>query len=141
MPPSTSVATANRHFDTGVSRKLTVMALAQDPCHATAGGQGQPDARVCRALLRPASENVCRVATPTAGVDCTAIEVPTLFQDFNDYWTPFTLGAGPAPGYCASLPPARERLKAALEAGLPRRADGAIPFKARAWAIRGVSGG
>lgn len=75
-------------------------------------------------------------------VDCTAIEVPTLFRDFSDYWTPFTLGAGPAPGYCASLPPpARERLRAALEAGLPRRADGAIPFKARAWAVRGVSAG
>ena len=27
-----------------------------------------------------------------------------LFKNFDDFWTPFTLGAGPAPGYCMSLP-------------------------------------
>jgi SAM-dependent methyltransferase len=31
-------------------------------------------------------------------VDCVPIEVPTVFRDFDDYWQPFTLGAGPAPG-------------------------------------------
>ena len=36
-------------------------------------------------------------------VECVPIEVPTVFRDFDDYWRPFTLGAGPAPGYCASL--------------------------------------
>ena len=45
-------------------------------------------------------------------LDHTAIEVPTVFKDFDDYWRPFTLGAGPAPGYCSSLSPdTRERLK------------------------------
>ena len=28
-------------------------------------------------------------------VEITALEVPTIFQDFDDYWRPFTLGAGP----------------------------------------------
>ena len=37
-----------------------------------------------------------------ASVDCTRIEMPTVFKDFQDYWDPFTLGAGPAPGYCMS---------------------------------------
>lgn len=74
-------------------------------------------------------------------VACAPIEIPTVFKDFEDYWWPFTLGAGPAPGYCASLPPpARERLKQKLEADLPRGGDGSIPLKARAWAVRGEAG-
>ena len=74
-------------------------------------------------------------------VDCTAIEVPTVFADFEDYWRPFTLGTGPAPGYCASLAPdARERLKNKLHDRLPRAADGSIPMKARAWAVRTIIG-
>jgi len=73
-----------------------------------------------------------------AAVETALIEIPTLFRDFDDYWHPFTLGAGPAPGYCASLDPdARQRLKEALRASLPTRADGAIPLQARAWAVRG----
>ena len=70
-------------------------------------------------------------------VECRAIEVPTVFADFEDYWAPFTFGTGPAPGYCASLAPdARERLRARLESSVPRAADGSIPMKARAWALK-----
>ncbi len=73
-------------------------------------------------------------------VACTALEAPTVFRDFEDYWMPFTLGAGPAPGYCVSLAPeARERLKAKLSETLPRRDDGAIPLKARAWALKATA--
>jgi ubiquinone/menaquinone biosynthesis C-methylase UbiE len=69
--------------------------------------------------------------------ECVPIEVPTVFKDFDDYWGPFTLGAGPAPGYCTSLPPdARERLKEKLDADLPRGPDGTIPLKTRAWAVK-----
>lgn len=72
-----------------------------------------------------------------AQVDCAPIEVPTVFRDFDDFWTPFTLGAGPAPGYCTSLDPeARQRLKEALSDGLRRGEDGSIPLKARAWALK-----
>ena len=60
-----------------------------------------------------------------------------MFRDFEDYWHPFTLGAGPAPGYCVSLDPgARKSLKEKLQDSLPRREDGSIALKARAWAIR-----
>lgn len=70
-------------------------------------------------------------------VECSAIEVPTVFAGFEDYWRPFTLGAGPAPGYCASLEPdRRERLRARLEHSLPRGSDGSIPMKVRAWAVK-----
>jgi SAM-dependent methyltransferase len=70
-------------------------------------------------------------------VECKAIEAPTLFKDFDDYWHPFTLGQGPAPGYCAKLGPAsRRRLKERLQESLPFDADGSIPLKARAWALK-----
>ena len=74
-------------------------------------------------------------------VEGTALEVPTVFRDFDDLWHPFTLGAGPAPGYCAKLDPdSRERLREVLSRGLPRAEDGSIPLKARAWAVRGRVG-
>jgi hypothetical protein len=72
-----------------------------------------------------------------APVDCTPIEVATVFKDFEDFWHPFTLGAGPAPGYCVKLAPdARQRLKEKLHGTLARRDDGSIAMKTRAWAIK-----
>jgi SAM-dependent methyltransferase len=73
-------------------------------------------------------------------VETRAIDVPAVFRDFDDYWSPFLGGQGPAPGYVASLPPAnhaalRERLRAAL----PVAPDGSIHLVARAWAVRGAS--
>lgn len=73
-------------------------------------------------------------------VGCSSIEVPTVFRDFENLWRPFTLGAGPAPGYCAKLDPAaQQRLKARLHASLPEMEDGSIPLKARAWALKAVA--
>ncbi|UZF90863.1 class I SAM-dependent methyltransferase [Bosea sp. NBC_00550] len=70
-------------------------------------------------------------------LDHALIEAPTIFQDFDDYWQPFTLGAGPAPGYCMSLKPDhRERLRQKLAETLPRQEDGSIHLKARAWAVK-----
>lgn len=70
--------------------------------------------------------------------DCP-IEVPTVFRDFNDYWTPFLGGQGPAPGYCVALPETkREALRESLRAELPIGPDGSIQLMARAFAIRGV---
>lgn len=74
-------------------------------------------------------------------IECASIEIPTVFSDFDDYWRPFTLGAGPAPGYCASLPAdARARLRQKLHDSLPRGENGAIPLMARAWAVKGSAG-
>lgn len=75
-----------------------------------------------------------------ARVGCSSIEVQTNFRDFEDLWRPFTLGAGPAPGYCAKLDPAaQQRLKARLRASLPETEDGSIPLKARAWALKAIA--
>lgn len=67
-----------------------------------------------------------------------AIDVPTVFRDFDDYWSPFLGGQGPAPGYCVSLPEAkREALRQKLHAELPIASDGSIHLTARALAVRG----
>jgi SAM-dependent methyltransferase len=72
-------------------------------------------------------------------VDLRAIDVPTVFYDFDDYWSPFLGGQGPAPGYVTSLPEERRAaLRERLRATLPAGADGTIRIIARAWAVRGL---
>ena len=67
-----------------------------------------------------------------------AIEVMTVFRDFDDYWLPFLGGQGPAPGYVASLNSKRRvALKNALRERLPISDDGSIELQARAWAVKG----
>lgn len=61
------------------------------------------------------------------------------FANFEDYWSPFLLGQGPAGSYVASL---SEKDRSELEQNLKRRLvtdDGDSPFelRARAWAVRG----
>jgi SAM-dependent methyltransferase len=67
------------------------------------------------------------------------IDVPTVFRDLDDYWTPFLGGQGPAPAYLVSLPPDRqEAIREALRRRLKPGADGSLSLNARAWAIRGT---
>jgi SAM-dependent methyltransferase len=74
-----------------------------------------------------------------AEVETRAIDVPTVFQDFDDYWTPFLGGQAPAPGYAMSLTEdARSELRERLRTTLPVAADGTIPLLARAWGVRGT---
>jgi len=72
-------------------------------------------------------------------VEARAIDVPTVFKDFDDYWSPFLGGVGPAPAYCMSLSEEpRAALRDRIRASLPVSADGRIHLIARAWAARGV---
>jgi SAM-dependent methyltransferase len=74
-----------------------------------------------------------------SAVETRAIDVPTVFHDFDDYWAPFLGGQGPAPGYANSLDPDRRAaLRDSLRAVLPTQPDGSIHLIARAWAVRGV---
>jgi SAM-dependent methyltransferase len=74
-------------------------------------------------------------------VEVRAIDVPTVFRDFDDYWTPFLGGQGPAPEYAASLTEERRTaLRERIRARLPVASDGSIALMARAWAVRGRSG-
>jgi SAM-dependent methyltransferase len=71
-------------------------------------------------------------------VETRAIDVPTRFRDFDDYWTPFLGGQGPAPGYAMSLSEERRSaLRDRIRARLPIAEDGSIDLIARAWAVRG----
>ncbi len=68
-----------------------------------------------------------------------AIDVPTVFRDFDDYWSPFLGGQGSAPSYVASLGEEhRTALRERVRANLPMAADGSIALIARAWAVRGT---
>ena len=66
------------------------------------------------------------------------LDVPTVFKNFEDYWSPFLGGQGPAPGYAMSLSEEqRTRLRERIRARLPTNADGSIELMARAWGVRG----
>ncbi|MDQ1661687.1 MAG: hypothetical protein QOJ68_1667 [Blastococcus sp.] len=71
-------------------------------------------------------------------VEVRGLVVPVDFADFDDYWTPFLRGTGPAPAYAMSLSDAdRAALRETLRARLSSDDDGSIHLSARAWAIRG----
>jgi SAM-dependent methyltransferase len=73
-----------------------------------------------------------------ADVEARAIDVPTVFAGFDDYWLPFLGGQGPAGAYAASLEESRrEALRERLRERLPVEADGTIKLIARALAVRG----
>jgi len=87
----------------------------------------------------PALESLFR----TAGleqVETHSLRCETDFANFEDYWTPFLRGTGPAPSYVASLDPGtRELLRERLQRRLPTESGGRILLEARAWAVRGLA--
>jgi SAM-dependent methyltransferase len=73
-----------------------------------------------------------------ADVEVCQINVPTHFRDFEDYWSPFLGGQGPAPSYAMSLSEkCRAALREQIRANLPIEVEGSIRLIARAWAVRG----
>jgi SAM-dependent methyltransferase len=72
-------------------------------------------------------------------VEVQPIEITTHFRDFDDYWSPFLGGQGPAPSYAMSLGEERRAdFRERVQASLPSDAEGGIPLSARAWAVRGI---
>jgi len=108
-------------------------AIALDP-NAAEHDEG-PRFPICRPdTLRRLFES-----TGLHDVEVRAIEVPTVFRDFDDYWSPFLGGQGPAPSYAMSLSEElRVALRERIRAGLPYNQDGSISLVARAWAARGT---
>ena len=89
-------------------------------------------------LCRPEPLRRLFEAAGLAEVEQGDITVATTFADFDDYWTPFLSGQGPAPGYCASVSPddlgrLRERLRSGLAPD-----GGPIALTARAWSVKGI---
>lgn len=86
---------------------------------------------------RDGLDTLCREAgLPASSIE--PLEIETVFPDFDSFWRPFTLGAGPAPSYCLSLPgDRRARLKAKLAEKLG--GEGPLRLIGRAWAVKAVS--
>ena len=77
--------------------------------------------------------------TGLENVEVRAIDVPTVFRDFDDYWSPFLGGQAPAPAYAMSLGQERRAaLRERIRASLPTNAEGEHHLIARAWAVRGI---
>jgi SAM-dependent methyltransferase len=75
-------------------------------------------------------------------VESRVLDVPTVFRDFDDYWSPFLSSDAPAPGYAMSLDEERRMaLRARIRERLPVGDDGSISLVARACTVRGTVGG
>lgn len=73
-----------------------------------------------------------------AAVETRSIDIPTVFAGFDDFWSPFLGGQGPAPGYATALAEDRRAaLRERLRQSLPAAPDGRIALIARALAVRG----
>ncbi len=72
------------------------------------------------------------------GVRGTELSVPTRFVGFDDYWSPFLGGTGPAPSLVSTLSrAAKASMVGELRDRLPIRPDGSIELRASAWAVVG----
>jgi SAM-dependent methyltransferase len=74
-----------------------------------------------------------------SGVATFAIDILAVFREFDDYWSPFLGGQGPAPAYAVSLSDERRAaLRERIRTHMPFSPDGSIRLTARAWAARGT---
>lgn len=71
-------------------------------------------------------------------VEVRAVDTPTIFKNFDDYWSPFLNGEAPAQKHTAALSDERRSLlRERLRTNLPVMGNGSIPLIARAWAVKG----
>jgi trans-aconitate methyltransferase len=90
-------------------------------------------------ICRPQPLSDAFNAVGLVDVETTAIDIPTPFVDFDDYWSPFLGGTGSAPRYYMSLDEStRDRIKTSVQAKLPSGPDDEILLAARAWAVKGT---
>ena len=78
-------------------------------------------------------------AAGLTGIEPSTLTVAAPFATFDEWWSPFTLGVGPAGAYVTALAePARDRLRARCQSLLPP-----APFEvtASAWCVRSVRHG
>lgn len=90
-------------------------------------------------ICRPDALRRLFETTGLRDVEVRPVEIPTVFRDFDDYWSPFLGGVGAAPIYAMSLSEEhRAALRELIRARLPYNSDGSISLSARAWAARGL---
>ena len=118
--------------------KMEPLRYFWDAVAALNAGGGGRDERVHFAICRPERLAALFGDAGLWEAETTAIDVPAVFRDFDDYWRPFLGGVGPAGGCTMSLHDAeRTALRELLRHRLPTAADGSIHLAARAWAVRG----
>lgn len=119
------------------SGRMDLMRYFWDAAGELDPGAAKLDEGVRFPLCRPAALEQRFAGSGLEEIEVTAIDIPTLFASFDDYWRPFLGGQGPAPAYAMSLDEAaRARLRDRIRERLPTEADGSIPLTARAWAAR-----
>jgi SAM-dependent methyltransferase len=121
------------------AEKMELMRYFWDAAVALDPGARELDEGRRFPLCRPEPLGALFRQAGLADVEVRAIDVPTVFRDFDDYWTPFLGGQAPAPSYAMSRDEAgRAALRERIRAALPVEADGSIRLVARAWAVRGA---
>jgi SAM-dependent methyltransferase len=90
-------------------------------------------------LCQPAPLKALFERADLRSVTVRAIDISTVFQSFDDYWTPFLGKTGAAPTYLASVGgEVQERIRLSLQSRLAAKGDGPIALNARAWAVQGA---
>lgn len=117
--------------------KMELMRYFWDAAVALDPAAAKLDEGIRFPLCQPEALTACFAGAELKDIEVRAIDVPTPFANFDDYWQPFLGGQGPAPGYTVSLDEAaRSRLRDRIAERLPRQKDGSIALIARAWAVR-----
>jgi SAM-dependent methyltransferase len=89
-------------------------------------------------LCQPAALEKLFSAAGASDVHVSSITVPMRFQNFDDLWTPFLGGQGPAPTYAMTLlEEQRIALREQLRSVVRTKPDGSIDLTAKAWFVRG----
>ncbi len=119
--------------------KMELMRFFWDAAVELDPGAAKLDEGVRFPLCRPEALKTLFASAGLAEVEVKPIDIPTLFESFDDYWRPFLGGQGPAPAYAMSLDEtARVRLRDRIWERLPIAANGSISLTARAWAACAV---
>lgn len=91
-------------------------------------------------LCQPTALEKLFRAAGASDVQVSSITVPMHFRNFDDLWSPFLGGQGPAPTYTISLSNEERRaLREQLRCLVSEEADGSIHLSAKAWVVRGLS--
>lgn len=89
-------------------------------------------------ICNPQSLSALFQSIGLTAVEATAIDVPTRFRDFDDYWLPFLSAQGSAAKYLRGMSDeTRSAVRDQLQRQLPTAPDGSIALAARAWAVKG----
>jgi len=119
------------------AEKMELMRYFWDVARELDPGAAKMDEGVRFPLCRPEALVKLLAGAGLEKIEVSAIDIPTSFANFDDYWQPFLGGQGPAPAYTMSLDEtARVRLRDRIRERLPIESDGSISLMARAWAAR-----